>query len=239
MKDGQTPLFNALLTVFVVSIVVSNVVGARVITTGLSLFGVELATSGGAITYAFTFLCTDVAGELYGKEAATRMVRYGFIGQLFALGMVVATGWCPAVDGRIDAAYRALLGQSWSFVLGSLCAYYASQTWDVWIFHRLRDWHIRRRGGEYRGEGRWLWNNLSTCTSQVIDTLIYASISFGLGMGWFFDPARLPAFIGLCAGQYALKFCLALLDTPFFYLLTRRGGGARQTGHQWRKVCTE
>ena len=131
--------FNILLIIFCTSIVVANVVGSRVITTGLSIFGVELATSGGAVTYAFTFLCTDIIGELWGRDEAMKVVKYGFIGQIFALFMIVATGALTAVDNRIDAAYHILLGQNWCFVLGSLLAYYASQTWDVWVFHGLKD----------------------------------------------------------------------------------------------------
>ena len=216
--------FNTLLIVFVVSIVISNVVGARVITTGVSIGGIELATSGGAITYAFTFLCTDIIGEIWGKKKAMDVVKYGFIGQLFALAMIIATGWCKAVDSHIDAAYATLLGQNWSFVLGSLCAYYASQSWDVVIFHRLRDWYVRCRlkGVAYAGQGRWIWNNFSTSTSQIIDTAIYASIAFGFGMGWFFDTSKWTSLAGLFFGQYVLKLCLAVLDTPFFYALTCR-----------------
>lgn len=227
MTRGGDRLFDALLAVFAVSIVVSNVVGARVITTGLSVFGVELATSGGALTYAFTFLCTDVAGELYGREAAARMVRCGLLGQLFALGMVVATGWLPAVDADMDGAFRLLLGQNWSFVLGSLCAYAASQTWDVWIFHSVRDRYIaarrrRDRTWTYSGQGRWIWNNLSTSTSQILDTAIYAVVSFGFGLGWIYSAEGRRALVGLVAGQYVLKLILAILDTPIFYLMTKR-----------------
>lgn len=223
MKNARA--FMALLVVFVVSIVVANVVGARVITTGINIFGVELATSGGAITYAFTFLCTDIAGERWGRSAAMEMVRFGFLGQIFALAMIVATGWCTATDPAMDGAYSTLLGQNWCFVLGSLCAYYVSQSWDVWIFHLLRSSHIVRlsdRGVSYTGQGRWLWNNISTATSQVWDTVVYCSISFGLGLGWLFDPAKWRPLLGICLGQYIIKLCLALVDTPFFYLFTTK-----------------
>lgn len=216
--------FTLLLTVFVTSIVIANVVGARVITTGVTLFGVELATSGGALTYAFTFLCTDVIGELWGKQKAMSVVKWGFVGQLYALAMIVATGWLTATDPAMESAYRTLLGQNWCFVCGSLCAYYVSQSWDVWIFHALRGWYIRRHGvaSNFTGKGRWIWNNVSTMTSQVFDTVIYCAISFGLGMGWFFKPEMLPTLAGICIGQYVLKLALAAIDTPFFYALTIR-----------------
>lgn len=208
-----------LTTIFVVSIVIANVVGARVVTTGIALGNILLATSGGALTYAFTFLCTDVAGEIWGKEEARRMVKYGFIGQIFSTVMIIATGLLPAIDPAIDGAYNTLLGTNWLFCLGSLTGYLCSQTWDVYFFHKIRDAYYKKHG-TIKG-GKWLWNNGSTVTSQIIDTVAYAVISFGIGLGYLWTAEGRTALFGLIVGQYLLKFCLAIIDTPFFYLLTR------------------
>ena len=81
-----------LITLFAISIVIANVTGARTITTGLHIGPIELALSGGAITYAVTFLCTDIIGEIWGKATAQRVVKYGFIGQIFATACIMITG---------------------------------------------------------------------------------------------------------------------------------------------------
>ena len=60
--------------IFVISIVIANIVGCKVINLGITLFGLPLSLSGGAITYAFTFLCTDIIGEIWGKKDAQRAV---------------------------------------------------------------------------------------------------------------------------------------------------------------------
>ena len=73
MKKNDRNLF-ILVTLFVISIVIANVTGARTIITGLSLGSIQLALSGGAITYAVTFLCTDIIGE---KWAPTWFRRPG------------------------------------------------------------------------------------------------------------------------------------------------------------------
>ena len=202
--------------IFVVSIVVANIVGCKVIDTGLTLFGIPLSLSGGAITYAFTFLCTDIIGEVWGKKDAQEAVKYGFIGQIFAIVLIVLTMYTPTNDAPMQAAYEKLLGQSPMFVLGSLCAYGCSQTWDVWIFHRVRN-HFNGKPSM-----RWIWNNVSTATSQIIDTVIYALVAFGIGMGWLFREGGLTMLLSIILGQYLLKLCLAILDTPFFYYFTRR-----------------
>lgn len=218
MKKTETN-FMILLTLFVISIVIANVVGARVITTGLSIGGISISTSGGAITYAVTFLCTDIISEIWGKQKAKSVIKYGFIGQIFATICIILTGFCRATDTGMDAAYQTLLGQNWLFVIGSLCAYYASQSWDVFFFHKIRDTYVKKHGTIKHG--KWLWNNGSTMTSQIIDTVVYASISFGIGLGFFWSKEGLLNLVGLMIGQYILKACLALLDTPVFYFLTR------------------
>lgn len=208
-----------LITLFAISIVIANVTGARTITTGLHIGPIELALSGGAITYAVTFLCTDIIGEIWGKATAQRVVKYGFIGQIFATACIMLTGVFPATDVVMDNAYQTLLGQNWIFVIGSLSAYLVSQSWDVAVFHAIRDRYIAKHGST-KG-GRWLWNNGSTITSQIWDTVIYAVISFGFGLGWVHTHEGRMQLIGIIIGQYLLKACLALLDTPFFYFFTR------------------
>lgn len=125
----------------------------------------------------------------------------------------------PATDAVMDNAYQTLLGQNWIFVIGSLSAYLVSQSWDVAVFHAIRDRYIAKHGST-KG-GRWLWNNGSTITSQIWDTVIYAVISFGFGLGWVHTHEGRMQLIGIIIGQYLLKACLALLDTPFFYFFTR------------------
>ena len=208
-----------LITLFAISIVIANVTGARTITTGLHIGPIELALSGGAITYAVTFLCTDIIGEIWGKATAQRVVKYGFIGQIFATACIMLTGVFPATDAVMDNAYQTLLGQNSIFVIGSLSAYLISQSWDVAVFHAIRDRYIAKHGST-KG-GRWLWNNGSTITSQIWDTVIYAVISFGFGLGWVHTHEGRMQLIGIIIGQYLLKACLALLDTPFFYFFTR------------------
>lgn len=216
--------FMILTTLFVISIVIANVVGARVITTGISLGSILISTSGGAVTYAVTFLCTDVISELWGKDKAKSIIKYGFIGQIFGTICIIITGMLPAVDATMDSAYKILLGQNWMFVIGSLTAYYASQSWDVFIFHKIR---------EKSEKHKWIRNNVSTMTSQMIDTVVYASISFGIGLRWFFTDGMLMPFIGLLVGQYLLKAFLAACDTPIFYLLTR---GTNHGLHEGRRM---
>ena len=151
-----------LITLFAISIVIANVTGARTITTGLHIGPIELALSGGAITYAVTFLCTDIIGEIWGKATAQRVVKYGFIGQIFATACIMITGVFPATDAVMDNAYQTLLGQNWIFVIGSLSAYLVipepaatlgtAMLGNVAVTDCMEHGHIPRLGNEVCGQ---------------------------------------------------------------------------------------
>lgn len=218
MKKTNSNLI-LLCMIFAVSLIISNVVTGKLIDIPINLFGGHIQLPGAALCYAVTFLMTDVIGEVWGKKEANMCVKFGFFCQIFASLLILFTQYLPAVDPEMQVHYNALLGMNWVFSIGSLVAYLASQAWDVWVFHKIRGMYVRKHGT--RAGGRWLWNNASTLTSQIIDTVLFIGIAFGIGFGWLFDPAMHPALLAMFVGQYAIKFILALLDTPIFYLLTR------------------
>lgn len=208
---------NLLTTVFIVSLVIANAITGKIIDTGLTLFGNPVTIAGAIICYPITYLITDVVGEVWGKAEANKIVKYGFIGQVVATIIIVLTTYTPYVDPEMQAAYVKLLGQNWVFVLGSLTAYLVSQYLDVHIFHSIK---------EKSSKHKWIRNNVSTITSQFVDTAIFVTIAFGLGFGWLFDNQA--ALLNMLIGQYAIKFAIALLDTPFFYAMTRNREGKEE-----------
>lgn len=208
-----------LCMIFAVSLVIANVVTGKLIDVPINLFGSHIQLPGAAVCYAVTFLMTDVIGEIWGKNEANMCVKFGFVCQIIATLMIIFTQFLPAVDPSMQSAYVSLLGQNWVFVIGSLVAYLASQAWDVYIFHRIRDKIMKDKNSN---KSRWIWNNASTMTSQIIDTVLFIGIAFGLGFGWLFQPEMHMALLSMFIGQYAIKFILAVLDTPIFYLLTRK-----------------
>lgn len=186
---------------FVMSLLVSNVTASKIISIG------NLIVPAAVVAYAITFLCTDVIGELYGKEEANKTVRLGFILQLFSIGLLYVAIKLPPAPFMMEynEVFQQVLGQSLRVVIASLIAYTISQFNDVYIFHKLKDIH----GSKHK----WLRNNLSTITSQLIDTSIFITIAF---------YGVVPNLWALILGQFTIKVVLALLDTPFFYLLTKK-----------------
>lgn len=198
MKKNQTNLM-LLNGIFITSLIVANIVSAKVV----SFWG--LVVPAAIVAYPLTFLMTDVIGELYGKEEANKTVKLGFICQIVSLiliGLSILLPVAPFADNQ--ANYESIMGQSFRVVLASMIAYLCSQSWDVFVFHKLKE----KTNGKYK----WLRNNASTMTSQIIDTAIFITIAF---------IGTVPNIFVMIFSQYLIKLVYALLDTPFFYLMTR------------------
>ena len=220
MKKTNTNLMLCAM-VFAVALVISNVITAKTVQTGIPLFGSTILVPSAVICYCVTFLMTDVIGEIWGRKEARTVVLGGFGCQVLAMCLILVGQALPAADADMQAAYTMLLGQNAVFVVASMTGYLLSQSWDVFVFHKIRD-RILAGGGTARS--RWIWNNASTMTSQLIDTVVFIGIAFGLGFGWLFDPGMIGQLGAMMVGQYLCKFALAALDTPVFYFLTRNAG---------------
>ena len=210
---------NLIYMVFAVALVTANCIASKMFNTGITLFGAPVTLTTGALCYPITFLCTDIIGELWGKEEAGTAVKFGFVVQLLSTAVIIIARYMPAADANVQNAYVTLLGQNYVFVLASLIAYGCSQSWDVFAFHKIRSWYLRKHGSTVGG--KWLWNNGSTMTSQLVDSVVYVSVAFGFGFGWFFDSAMYQVLLNMILGQWLFKVILAALDTPVFYILTR------------------
>ena len=209
----------ALSALFVAALVTAQVTASKVLAfdapVALPVTGDTLVLPGAALAYALTFLASDCYAELYGRRAAQVLVNVGFLLNFLVLALVWSTILAPAAPNSVDpAAFETVLGASTNIVAGSLLAYLVSQNYDIVVFHGLADLTDGRR--------LWLRNIISTGTSQAIDTVIFVGVAFWVvpqyaGIG----PAPpSDVVLSLIVGQYLLKLLIALLDTPFVYLIT-------------------
>jgi len=213
-STGEQPLpvpQLGLAALFVTALVTSQVTAAKLVGVelpfALPLTGETLLVPAAAFAYAVTFFASDCYAELYGREAATRLVNVAFLMNFVLLGLVwlaiAAPVFAPASPVGQEP-FAGVLGASTGIAAGSLLAYLVSQNWDVFVFHRLREYTD--------GDRLWLRNLGSTLTSQFIDTLIFITVAFVLFQG--LPPGDAA---GLIVGQYVVKLGVAVLDTPFVY----------------------
>lgn len=206
---GKTGLYG----VIVLNIMLSNLQGPKLTV----IFGME--TSLGLILYAGIYFATDLLSEKYGKREANRAVMLGFATSVIVVIIMSINLMFQPSEGKDLAlqTHQALVDlfnfTPW-FVFGSLFVYLVSQSLDVWIFHYVKE----KTGGKHL----WLRNNVSTMTSQLVDTVLYTLIVWWplfmqheQGM----EPLEaLKVAASLAIAKYFFKVIIALIDTPFIYI---------------------
>lgn len=188
----------------VFSLMLANIQGPKL----TMIFGLQ--TSMGVVLYSSIFFATDLLSEKYGKDEAQRAVMLGFaINIMLVVFSQMSMMYLPSTDPAtakysltVHSAIVTLFTYTPRFVFGSLLAYITSQSFDVWVYHRIM--------AATAGRHLWLRNTGSTLLSQGIDTVIY-----GLVVWW--GIVDLTTALQLAGAKYLFKFIIAVVDTPFIY----------------------
>lgn len=228
LRERRELVYVVLVGFFLCSMTLLNVIG---ITRFVQLGPMQLAV--GVLPYPLTFLCTDLVCELYGKRRANLMVTIGLVLNFFILGVLYLGSALPAVelasqppwqnialagdvalpDGSIATGsielFALIYATTSGAVFASMLAYVAAQYVDVRLFHFWK--------GVTRGKHLWVRNNLSTMMSQMVDSFMVISVTFGAA--FLRGDMALGLILTLMLNNYMFKFFAALIDTPLIYLL--------------------
>ena len=222
MNESYIKIYSILMSVFVVTLVLTNIIGTKIFllfdqSLPNGLFGAPLALTAGIITYPITFLVTDVTSEIFGKARASLMVIVGFFCSLLSLiiisivlrltpSEVWLTGTSYSTLDQMVLAFDTVFTLPGVLIFASMTAYLVAQLIDVNIFHMIK----KITNSRYL----WLRNNVSTMISQLIDTIIVNTIFLGFGMGLSFDIVY-----KIIIANYLVKIIFAAIDTPIVYLI--------------------
>ncbi|MCP4397398.1 MAG: queuosine precursor transporter [bacterium] len=175
------------------------------VTKQITLFGLD--ATGGNVMYAAIFFSTDLLSEHYSKKDAQEAIEIGFgTSLLYLVGGQFMLQYLPSSYDTVHAGMQEIFAFAPRIILASLLAYLISQFHDIWAYNL-----IRSKTGQKR---LWLRNNGSTWISQLIDSVIFASVAF---LGVF----PLSVLLQIIVSTYLLKILVALIDTPFMYLSYR------------------
>ncbi len=183
-------------------VTLGGVLGAKQVALG------PLAVEAGIFPFLTLVAISSGIAELHGKDAADRLVRYGFLPLAFAIALTLFVLNLPTDPGMYEPAKEAfpiILGQSWRMMLAGIMAYGVSVTLNVWIFNRLRG-----------AAGRFLAVRgfIAAALSQVVDTLIFISVSF----------YGVRPIASLMAGQMLAKVVLSAVLVPLIIALVMKIG---------------
>lgn len=181
-------------------VTVAGVLGAKQVALG------PLAVEAGIFPFLTLVAISSAVTQLYGKATADSFVRLGFaplVAAIFLTLFVLKLPTDPDMYEPAKGAFPIILGQSWRMMAAGILAYGTSVTLNVWIFDRLR-----RAGGGFAA----LRGFIAAALSQIVDTLIFITVSF---------YGERP-IMGLMAGQMIAKVVLSAVLVPvIIYLVVR------------------
>jgi hypothetical protein len=188
---------------YIIGMFASLTVVANIIASKIVVFG-PFTVPAAVLVYSTTFLLTDFLSELYSEKEAIKAVFIGFISNIvLVISIWVAVQWQAAPFWQGQAAFESIFGIVPRIVLGSMIAYIVSQNLDVKIFMSFKNKYPKYL---------WLRNNAGTMVSQLVDTLIFITIAF-------YGTTSMEILLSLIVGQYIVKWIIAVVDTPFLYLV--------------------
>ena len=183
---------------------IAGVLGAKQVAMG------PLAVEAGIFGFILLVVIASTVAELYGRATADSLVRLGFVPLIVSMALIQLVLLLPADPGMyppLKEAFPVVLGQGGRMMLAGLISYGISQTLNVLIFSKLS-----------RGEGKlvWLRAMIASVCSQVVDTLLFISISF-LG-----ERDILDLLIGQMIAKVVLSVVLVPVLITAFVALGRR-----------------
>ena len=208
-ETKATPLLVFLATVFVGTLLISNVIANHM----LQIF--QWTVDAGALTFPITYIISDILSEVYGYKWSRRIAWTALaINAVFAL-LIRLIVIFPQPDWYDGVYFRAALGGSWRIVLASLIAYCAGDWVDDRIFRHMKRKHKTMKGFALRAL-------TSSFSGHCLDTTLFCLIAFAPvmpGSPLSAVPWRvLPGMIGV---GIALKFAYECAVIPLTWRITK------------------
>ena len=240
LKDRPTKLFLGITAFFVANAIIAECIGGKLFSlekligirpSSFTIFGQEglsFNLTCGVLIWPLEFIITDIVNEYFGPKAVRRisytavvLIIYAFLMFYGAMKIPPADFWISSrqSDGipNMQDAFGGIFGQGMWIILGSLVAFLVSQLVDVTVFHKIK---------KVTGEKMiWLRATGSTLVSQLVDSFVVLFIAFKIGNGWSWQLV-----LAICLLNYLYKFTMAILLTPFIYLIEKQI--ERYIGHE-------
>jgi len=212
--ENTTPAISRSLFAFSIfyggMVCIAGVLGNKQVSLGpISALGpmvgvAPLAVEAGIFAFLLLVVLSSAVAELHGGAVAKRLVWIGFtplVASLILSEFVLNLPAAPDMAPDRAAAFALMMGSTPRIWLGGIVAYGTSQTLNVTLFAWLKG----REGAQLL----WLRSAVASVLSQVVDTLLFATIAF---YGVFPIGA-------LLVGQMLVKVLLSALLVPLLVYL--------------------
>jgi uncharacterized integral membrane protein (TIGR00697 family) len=191
--------FDLCVSVFVVVLLISNLVGAKICAIG------PFRVSGAQLLFPLTYIFGDIFTEVYGYAGSRRAIWMGFFASalMAAMGMIVVA--LPAApDWQHQAAFETVFNFIPRMVLASLCAYWAGEFANSYVMAKMKVWTS--------GKALWMRTIGSTAVGQLVDSTVIMTLAFA-------GRESAGTILNLIFSGYFAKVLYEAAMTPLTYLV--------------------
>ena len=199
MTPHRFRYLDSLIHVFVVVLIVSNLVGPKIVAVG------PFRISGAQLLFPITYIFGDIFTEVYGYGASRRAIWTGFFASaLLSIMGLITVALPPAPDWPHQEAFATVFHFVPRMVIASLLAYWAGEFSNAFVMAKLK----------LVTKGRHLWVRTigSTMVGQLVDTTVVMIIAFG-------GSLSTSLIATLIVSGYLGKVLYEAAATPLTYLV--------------------
>jgi uncharacterized integral membrane protein (TIGR00697 family) len=196
-SDHKFRYLDTLITVFVVVLLISNVVGQKI-----SAFG-PFRVSGAQILFPITYIFGDVFTEVYGYAASRKAIWFGFFASaLLSVMSLLCVKLPPAPEWHNQQAFETVFYTVPRLVIASLVAYWCGEFANSFTLAKMK----------LITKGRFLWMRTigSTVVGQAVDSTLVMFIGF-------YGIVPVGTIIRLILSGYIAKVVYEAIMTPATY----------------------
>lgn len=172
-----------IMTLFVVSVVLMNLLANKEVATGLDWIALD---AGFSLSW-LSFLCMDMLTKRFGAKASIQLSLTAMVINLFVCFLLYLVSLVPGNWGvyytynteLVNEALNSTIGGSWYVVLGSACAFAVSAVLNASLNAIIGKMYKKDNFTSYA-----LRSYISTFIGQFADNLVFALMVSYVFFGW-------------------------------------------------------
>ena len=195
----QYKYMDSLVTVFVVILVISNIMGQKICAFG------PLRVSGAQVLFPITYIFGDIFTEVYGYAASRKAIWFGFFASvLLSIMSIFCVLLPPAPEWPNQKAFATVFYTVPRLVVASLLAYWCGEFANSYTLAKMKIFT----------EGKHLWTRTigSTVVGQAVDSTIVMFVGF-------YGVVPVSTIVRLIISGYLAKVIYEAVMTPLTYLV--------------------
>ena len=164
MKKEYSNLFIYLSMTFVVCLLLSNILAAKMLAIG------KFSITAGTLVFPISYIINDVLSEVYGYKKTKNIVLAGFILQLFMIIVFAVAIYLPAPAWFENSdEFALILGSTPRIAVAGLISYLFGSLVNAKVLVKMRD-----KSEKYFG----IRAVLSTLFGETVDSMIFVPAAF-------------------------------------------------------------